>query len=632
MERNIPARFRSTVNPLRTALIFSISILVFWAITINRSPNLLRPLSMLFRTGYTLIIPILFVALYLAFRLRGWTGYFLSLLLTLSMFALALSGAWASGKTESGLLSGVIPMFDSANYYLDALRLMAGAKFSIVSTRRPLFIAFFTFLLWITKHNLLYALALMTLLVALACYLLAREILKTHGPAIAVFVLMFVFVYYRYHSGVVRTENLGILLGVLGTAFIWRSISRGQHFYLIAGVFLTSLGIIARAGAFFILPLLVLWGAILFKHRNGTKISWQMLLGGILAVVAAFSINGLITKAFGTRDVVPFGNFSYSFYGLASGGKSWAYVLEAYPNADVREIYRMAFRLILSRPDLFAKGIAYNYSMFFSNTNYGLFSYMGGEGQASSTISYWGLWMLSALGVWNWIRHRNDPFLGFIMVSAIGLLLSVPFLPPTDTFRLRSYATSVVILALLPAMGLQGILTSLKLNQINRNEGSQRNEVALAIFASLLVVSVVIGPFLARGVDTLPRLDLSGCESNHASILVRYEPSAAVHFVSQTTTLLDWTPTFHIGTLHNSVHDFPNFDFMDWALASVRPNGSLFYALDYLSDRGALVWIDSASLPSGPAFLGICGAWDENPALTQFNIFYATSINSLDPQ
>lgn len=616
---------------IRAIFYLLVSISLFWVITINRSPNFLRSFSTRLRTGYTTIVLVLFVVLYLVIRIRGWVGSLLSISLITAIFALALAGAWVAGTTESGLLSGVIPMFDSANYYQDALRLLAGQPFSDFSTRRPLFAAFFSLLLWVTRYNLFTALSLLTLFVALACYLLVIEIKRSHGPVVAIFAFLIIFIYYRYHSGVIRTENLGILFGVLGTALIWRSISARQPVYFIFGVFLTSLGMIARAGAFFILPLLVIWGAFLFKDQKA-KVSWGLLFEGALVIVAAFLVNGLILKSFGAKEGIPFGNFSYSLYGLVSGGHSWADVLDLYPDADQREIYRLSFDLILRQPGLFVKGVFYNYSMFFSNTIYGLFSYMSGDGGFSSTISYWVLLSLSTLGIWNWFRNQDDPYLGFVMTSVIGLLLSVPFLPPTDAFRLRVYATSINVLALLPSMGVYLVLKNLRLERIQPKDTAQINNNALIIYSAFVSIIVVGGPLLIKGADSLSGLTLSACETNSTSVIVRYEPSAAVHFVSQTTRLLDWAPNFHIGSLRNHVHDFPNFHFMDWALANIDPGTTLFYALDYRTYQGALILVDSKLLPASSALFELCGIWEDTPEIKIFNIFYPSSLILLDQE
>jgi hypothetical protein len=330
-------------------------------------------------------------------------------------------------------------------------------------------------------------------------------------------------------------------------------------------------------------------------------------------------------KSFGTSGSVPFGNFSYSFYGLAAGGKSWAYVLDIYPEADYREIYKMAIQLILDQPSLFVKGVLHNYSMFFSNTSYGLFSYMSGERKIISTFSYLILLSLSGLGTWNWFRNREDPFLGFTMVSTIGLLMSVPFLPPTDAFRLRVYAVSIIIIALLPAMGLHWILTKLKLEVLNSKDSELFNNSSLPIYSGIIVLLVFLGPFASKGTNVVPVLKTSQCETAYTPVLVQYEPSAMVEFVTQSTRLLDWAPTFHIGTLHSNIHDFPNFQFMDWALEEISPDKAIFYSLDYISYQEVLVIIQSDILPTQPNWLELCGTRERKSEIARFNIYYAVS-------
>ncbi len=203
--------------------------------------------------------------------------------------------------------------------------------------------------------------------------------------------------------------------------------------------------------------------------------------------------------------MLPFGNFSYSLYGLASGGQSWATALRDHPQADDQEIYRISLQLILEQPNLFLRGVLYNYSMFFSNTGYGLYSYMGGEGSLATALSYAGLLLLSCVGIGNWLVHRDDPFLGFVLVSALGLLLSVPFLPPTDAFRLRAYAASIFTLALLPAMGLYAVMRGLRLERFSPAGEHPAYAGALGAFSALVTAAVLLGPFAVRGRVDPPR-------------------------------------------------------------------------------------------------------------------------------
>ncbi len=47
-----------------------------------------------------------------------------------------------------------------------------------------------------------------------------------------------------------------------------------------------------------------------------------------LVVVAGFGVNSLVLRLIGTPGGIPFGNFSESLYGLASGGERWSYVYD----------------------------------------------------------------------------------------------------------------------------------------------------------------------------------------------------------------------------------------------------------------------------------------------------------------
>ena len=113
-------------------IVISISILIYSLILINRSPNFLRQLSMFVRNSNTILLPVMFLVLLIVYSIQGNVGKFLAFSTTLAFFSLALAGAWALGVTESGILSGVVPMFDSSHYYIDASRLLIGANFGMV--------------------------------------------------------------------------------------------------------------------------------------------------------------------------------------------------------------------------------------------------------------------------------------------------------------------------------------------------------------------------------------------------------------------------------------------------------------------------------------------------------------------
>ena len=609
------------------ALWIVLAVSIFVLILLNRAPNLVRPLSLSARTGFNFAVLLLFLLLYLSFRLRGWMGRTLSLVVTLALFALALAGLWATGQTQSTVLSGIVPLYDAADYYSDASRLLVGQDFSDFSARRPLFAGFLSLLLWSTGQNLMAALGLLTLITALACYIAAREIQATHGAEVAVFVLIILFLFYRHHSGTVMSENLGVPLGVLGFALMWRGTAQKKRILFWFGLFITTLALNARAGAFFGLPLLLLWSGWMFREA-GRRFSLRALVISSAFVFAAFAVNVILVRLLASSTGVPFANFSYTLYGLASGGKSWHYVFERYPElldlpADEQSliIYQKAFDLIQRDPGLSVKGAFYNWSMLFSDTWYSAYSFVGGEKRILRMISQWAILGLCALGLIRWFRKLDDPLTSLMGVSVLGILISVPFLPPTDAFRMRPYAASMTIFGLLPALGLLFGMDILKIPPTNKLQREDSKPGALLLFTGLLVSATLLGPLVVSGFGRLPQLNESSCAPGLGVISVRFDSGTHFNILRQNQPGLDWMPDFHIGRFRQNAHSLPDSKMIAWA-ESLRPLSSIFYALDYHSLEKVLVVAPTASLPPPHSLWQICGEWEDDPLLKTYNIFY----------
>jgi hypothetical protein len=75
-------------------------------------------------------------------------------------------------------------------------------------------------------------LAILTAIAGLACYFTAREVQRTHGAEIAIFILMVLFLFTRAHSGISMSESLGVALGTLGFGLLWRGASIECILYL----------------------------------------------------------------------------------------------------------------------------------------------------------------------------------------------------------------------------------------------------------------------------------------------------------------------------------------------------------------------------------------------------------------
>lgn|GEM_PF-686109 len=613
-------------------IVLAISIFVF--ILLNRSPNLLRPLSLSARTGFNFTVLLLFLILYISFRLRGCVGRALSLTMTLALFALALAGLWATGQTQSIVLNGIVPLYDASNYYSDALRLQAGQELSDFSARRPLFAGFLSVLLWLTRHNLMAALGLLTLITAVACYIATREIQSTYGSEVAVFVLIILFLFYRHHSGTVMSENLGVPLGALGFALMWRGTFQKKRLLFWLGLFVTALALNARAGAFFTLPIFLLWSGWAFREE-GRRFSWQTFIISAVFVFAAFVSNLILVRSLASSTGVPFANFSYTLYGLASGGESWHYVFERYPELESlpadeqsRIIYQMAFDQIQKEPGLLVKGAFYNWSMLFSDSWYSAYSFVGGEKRIMRNIAQWAVLALCVFGLIRWFRKSGGLLMSLVGVSVLGVLISVPFLPPTDAYRMRPYAVSMIVFGLLPALGLLFVMERLKIPPTNRSESGDTSPDVLVVFTTLLVSIVLLGPITLKSFGNPPQFDSASCARGSDMISVRFDEGTHFNILREKQPGLDWMPNFHLGRFRQNAHSLPDPNMIAWA-EGLDPLTSVFYTLDYQSFEKVLVVAPTADLPAPNLLWQACGEWEEDPSLEALNIFYAQEEASL---
>jgi hypothetical protein len=626
MKTGFPARLvKSSI--IWQLFCITIAISVFSLILLNRSPNLLRPISMSLRTGFGLIIPITALLVYATFRISGRIGELIAVTATMALFAFPLAGLWASGQTQSVVLSGLIPIADATSYYVDALRIMVDRDISVHSAMRPFFPGFLSVLLSIVHGNLLFSLAILSVIAGIACYLAAREIQLTHGAEVSVFFLILMFLYFRAHSGTVMSESLAMPVAALGIGLIWRGASTQKEWIALFGLTITALALNIRPGAMFILPAIICWGCWFF--RGSKKFSLKFLLIGSGLVLIIFFTNSLAIQFLAGPSSAGFANFSWALYGLASGGNSWSYVFNAHPELRVlqepeqsRQIYRLAFELITQNPALFIKGALFNWEMFFSNTWYNVFSYVSGENFYVNTVARYILYLLSITGFVGWLFHRNDKYKSLVALMSLGVLISVPFVPPTDAYRVRLYAATIPVITLLPSMGLAQLLDRFKYRHTYQADHTNERQYFYLAFVSIIAAVILLGPIFIRNNSRSPILAHSECPTEMTSISVLLSEGTYVNVLRENKQFLDWMPDYHQSVFRRSAHSLADTNLIA-AMEEVPPPSALFYTLDYQSNQAVLVIAPMELLPEPGNYVQFCGYWDIGRGIDQYRVFYA---------
>lgn len=628
MKRNL--NLLEKIHPIIwQALCLGIALLVFTLILINRSPFPLRPISVALRLGFGVVIPVTGLVIYAIFRIPGRLGELTSLTATTSLFALGLAGLWASGNTQSVVLNGVIPLTDAAGYYTDALRLQYGGDVSNFTAMRPFFAGLLSFFLRLSERNLMAAVGMFTAITGLACFFASREIQRTHGAETAVFFLLLVFLYYRHHSGTSMSESLGVPVSLLGTALLWRGVSAHKEWTAVFGVGMTALALNVRPGAMFVLPALLLWGGWVF--RAGGKFSLKFFGLGAAAIFLAFYANNSMID-FVSNSGIAFENFSWAFYGLASGGNSWRYIAEAHPELALLPetevtpaVYRLAFELILTQPSLIVKGALFYWRMFFSNTWYNAYAFVAGENYWVNMAARWGMYVLGGLGIFKWLKKRDDPYAGLAFWGALGVLASVPFVPPTDAYRVRLYAATIPFFALLPGMGLSLLLENMPARSFKPHFTSFSGRYPTGAFSLALILLIIAAPLFVKTTGAPPSPPDVACPPEMDSFFTRFDTGTAIHLHRESSVFLDWMPDFHTNTFRRNAHSLPDSNLIT-IMDSISPLSTLFYGLDIQTGEQAIIVIETASLPGPGSLILLCGEFSFDPEVTPYALFYAEEV------
>jgi len=121
--------------------------------------------------------------------------------------------------------------------------------------------------------------------------------------------------------------------------------------------------------------------------------------------------------------------------------------------------------------------------------------YKGNPGRENSML-YMPVFILAGLGSFNCFKKRWSKWHGFILAGWIGLIFSVPFVPPIDA-GLRPYAVTVPLVGFLLGEGFSLLFKRDKETRLTPTALHEPNNW-LAVVSVILIILVAFGPILVK--------------------------------------------------------------------------------------------------------------------------------------
>jgi hypothetical protein len=585
------------------------------------------------RQGSLLVLLLISPALAFSFTRRDFRGDMTTLIILAAIFGGAIIGVWASGTSDLNIIAGLLPYNDANGYYHGARLLSEGQTFHPFSAKRPVFPALLGVLFTIGGQNLQFAIGCLVLISLLAVFFAAREVNHTSGAICTAFFVFALFLFIRRFIGSVMSETLGLPLGVIGFGLLWSGANRKRLMDIYAGIFVLCIGLIARAGPFFMLPFLILWAGWLF--RGETKFNWKVAGFAALAAVLGFGVHLTIFKILAGVNSSSMGNFSYTFYGLVVGGKGWKQYMVDHPEvmalvepAQSQAIYRYAFDALKADPMGIVRGALAYWRAFFTFDWSGMFGYIEGTSPMESLICRIVMAILTLTGLVAAIREFRRPAFSMLLAGWVGIFLSIPFVPTVDA-EIRTYAAAIPWFAGLAMIGLWSLLVQTQLLKITPHGDTPLAGVpyGLGAYAAVVILLTFVGPLLVHAlIKPVAVPATSQCPVGSTRLVTTIARGAYINVVDDASRRQSMIPTLRYTDFDLSIKDSPIYS-LAVKIFPVKSGDSFFYGYDYIEKRLVYILGRTALFDSNSGFVELCG-WQET-GNDKYGFFHAESANPI---
>lgn len=456
---------------------------------------------------------------------------------------------WSLSHSVVFSLAGFYPVSDASGYWGCANALVDNGSFGYPPgsgdwcQRRAIYPTYLAGLSMIGFRHLYSILIIQALMIAAVIFVLIQR-LSASLPVIAVAVCAGLLVVYGADElfPVTMTENAGIVFGTLALALLLRAAEERSLIWLMAGCALMSLALNARAGAFFILPALVLWSGLVARLEGRRIWLWVAATGA--SVLAGFAVQTLLVLVVGGDLAASHGNFSYTLYGLSVGGKGWSQVLSDHPELAAMSsessmsaaIYELAWRNMVAQPALFLEGLNNYWSAYRLRGTYG-FDRLGELGPVVKLV-----WWLAWIPL---LMNCRDPRYQLIALLSLGIAASAPWLSGDGGARI--FAATVAVDATQIAIGVGAFIAlamrisgahSATLMQQHRRLRSPARLGWEGVTAILALAVLLLPHTPLRQLAAQPTRALPACETGQEAVVTRMNRGGTVAI-----TILDQPPS-----------------------------------------------------------------------------------------
>jgi hypothetical protein len=480
---------------------------------------------------------------------------------------------------------------------------------------------------WLAGQNLYVTIAILTLILGYSIYFAVYEFRSREGAIAGTAFLVFLYCYSRMLLGKTLSEFAGLPLGLLSLVFLIQGINRKELRPVLSGLFLLSLGLNARAGAFFILPMIALWTGWYF--RESKFFHWRSFLLACVVVTMGFVINLAAFKVFSSAESAPFANFSFTIYGLARNGQGWTQIFTDHPETwdmpsgeQSRYVYSLTLDIIRRKPINLVNGIIKSYQTFFSlDDYYGSIGWFGDTG-ITGTITRIGYYLLMLAGLFFCVKDIKKPSRSFLLISFIGIALSIPFAPPIDSNRMRVYAATIPFFIAIPSIGLSSLVALIPWKFLKSGVSDPQSLLLPKVLSGALVLMMTVIPLIPFKLASPQPAPQLTCSTGLKPVSFKILPGNHINIVGQDAVPQEWVSVIREKTMATRIHNLPNWETYD-LFSNVKPGQAILVDLDLQTNNPMILIAEWNKISEWQGVQTVCGRPSTDTMLREYNVYFA---------
>ena len=244
---------------------------------------------------------------------------------------LTLLIAWLGWKANPAAICGVIPISDAGMYYISAQSFLRDGFLDTWAQRRPLNALMTSFWLYLSGDHFNSFLLIQALWFSAAAFLGSAVVAALHGFRAGLLLFALLLVFAEPYLPTTLSETNGIICGIVSLVLFLYGLHRRSLLAYCFGALFLATALAIRPSALLVLPSVVVAGAMIFGAGRTKRLVVIAALTSAVLIPSGISI--LLDRGMSHHDGEFNANFSYTVYGLVSGGKGWEQFERDHPGA-----------------------------------------------------------------------------------------------------------------------------------------------------------------------------------------------------------------------------------------------------------------------------------------------------------